>query len=130
MTMQEFAEKHRIGARFERVDRNPNFRADDAWSQTAWHWKVILSRRRRRMTTHYSQGKGNVSDPTVVEILNCLAIEATEKPFKEWCHDLGYNPDSIEALRLHNIVVRQTKHLMGFLCLDGYDELIQHTEQL
>ena len=120
-----------ITATAEWTDRNPNMDVEDMD-----HWKVTLRRKnpRRQMTVYFSMGYGhNGSEPTVEDVIDCLASDASgydnARGFEDWAGDYGYDADSRKAERIYRAVERDAARLHRFLGVD-YDRVLYDTERL
>lgn len=128
MTIQEFITKNQITATATQTDRNssmPDFNAD--------HWKVILYRvednpdssgalrpKVSSMALIFSKGYAHKgAPPTAAEVLECLRGDACIiencRGFKDFCGELGYDPDSRKAFKTYQACQRQTEKLETFL---------------
>lgn len=99
------------------------------------HWRCILRHGRRRMTVYFSKGIGHKgTEPTIAEVLDCLASDASTvdnaQGFEDWASDLGYDPDSRKAERTFKAVQRQSDRLRDFLGDSLYRTLLWETERL
>lgn len=128
LTLAQFVNRHEIGIRSEEVGQNPH---NPEWMD-ATHYKVALTRGRRRMTVYFSQGYGLAGEPTAASVLECLASDSSSADnagsFEEWAADLGMDTDSRKAERTYRQCERQTAKLKQFLGPELYDTLLFHTE--
>lgn len=110
---------------------NTNKNAPD-WKD-ANHYRVTLKMGRRRLTTYFSQGYGIKDNPTVVDVLYCLAEDAASientRSFEEWANNLGYDADSRKAEKIFKVVERQAEALKKFLGDGLYNKLLWRTER-
>lgn len=111
---KNFAQEHGIHATAIGADRNPNM--DDA-SPDSRHWKVTLRRGVARLTVPFTQGAAHTKPPTAMDVLGCLASDASGagESFEEWCSNFGYDADSRKAKRTYDAVKSQTSKLKTFL---------------
>lgn len=134
-TLAAFIERHRIGMTATHVSANPNIHPDEAWAAT--HYRCTLHRgggkARRQMTVYFSQGSAHTRDPSVADVLDCLALDASSvdnaRTFEEWASELGYDPDSRKAGRIYRVCERQAAKLRQFLGSAVYQELLWSTER-
>lgn len=89
--------------------RGPIVAKSDNWQDTADHWRVIIG----GQTFDYYTGSGlrkklpfDITKPVAPlydDVLRCLLTEAeaAEMSFTEWCGCLGYDEDSLKALKLY-----------------------------
>ena len=115
------------------VDDNPNMLDDGDWKKSATHWRLIIRRGNKQMTTYFSQGSAHTKEPTLSDILDCLASDASSidnaRSFEEWCGELGYDTDSRKAERIYNICVKQMESLNRLLG-DDFKTLLYDTERM
>ena len=113
------------------VDRNPHM--DD--SRDMDHWRCTLSAEGRRMVVYYSKGFGhNGEEPTVAELLDCLASDAAgvenATGLVDWCAEYGYDANSRSAERTYRTIQRQSDRLRFVLGEERYEALLWDTERL
>ena len=117
----------------EYVDDNPNMNADDEWKRSATHWKLVIRRGNKQMTAYFSQGSAHTKEPTLADILDCLASDASAidnaRDFEDWCRDFGYDTDSRKAEKTYRVCVRQAEALKRLLGND-FKTLLYETERL
>jgi hypothetical protein len=72
--------------------------------------------------------------PTVAEVLDCLASDATtydnRASFAEFCADYGYNDDSIRDKEVYERVVESGRKLAEWLGREAFEELLYSVERL
>ena len=119
MNYKQFVMQHGIRMVATLTERNPNMTDDGDWTRTATHWRCEFRKGRRKLVTYFSQGSAHTREPTVVDVLQCLASDASTieytDGFEDWAHDLGYDPDSRKAERSYHQCLDQTQHLKRFL---------------
>lgn len=103
----------------------------------AYRFKVTLSKDKSygygdAFTTDYSMGTGHAKDsqapmPQLAEVLYSLQSDAQagEHGFDEFCADLGYDSDSIKALKIHKACVKIRAQLATLLGTD-FDAFMSH----
>lgn len=128
MTIHGFAETRHIRMSAEYIDARPDRLMDDMPASST-HWRCVLRRGNRRMTVYFSQGPAISREPTVADLLNCLASDWTDQPFEDWARDLGFDLDSRKAERIYRAVVRQSAAL-GRLLDGDLDTLLYKTDRL
>jgi hypothetical protein len=115
------------------VDDNPNMVADDDWKKKATHWKCIIRRGNKRMTVYFSMGSAHNSAPTLTEVLDCLADDASfiedEGSFEGWANACGYDEDSRNAEKTYKVCVRQAEALKRMFG-DDFKTLLYDTERM
>jgi hypothetical protein len=99
------------------------------------HWRCQIRRngdKRRSLTTLFSMGSGhNGAEPELRRVLDCLASDAqgAEEVFVDWCRDLGYDTDSVRAVRTYKACKATYKKLQHFLGEREFGILLYHTER-
>lgn len=82
-------------------------------------WTVTLKMKGRQMTVPYFTGSAITSDPTAVDVLDCLLSDATgydnARGFEDWASEYGYDTDSRKAEDTYKVVEAQSKKLRTFL---------------
>ena len=86
------------------------------------------------LTVYFSQGSAHKKPPTLAEVLDCLASDASgvdnAQSFEEWASEYGYDTDSRKAEKTYNICRQQAQELKALLDRDAYDQLLYETERL
>ena len=141
-TMAEFVKLCNISMTCEWSDSNPAMRAstsDDDMLSLMWynrmkHYRCTLKTSRRQMTVYFSMGSARTKEPTVADVLDCLAMDAicidNTRTFEEWAREYGYDDDSRRVEKSYNVTKRQTNKLRAFLGNPWYEELLYRTERL
>lgn len=75
-TMREFVSRHGIRASARWADSNPNIEPSE-WDRDASHWRVTIRHDGRQLIVPYSQGAAHTGEPSVLDVLDCLASDAT-----------------------------------------------------
>lgn len=124
---KDFAEEHGITSESVRVPENPNMPDSDDRGQR--HFFVTLRHKentRTKLTTYFSQGSAYTKPPTVMDVLGCLAQDATsaDYSFEEWCSELGFDADSRKNEASYNAVRKQMRALKTFLGAELFKELL------
>lgn len=83
------------------------------------------------MTIPFSMGPAHSHEPTVADVLECLASDysGSDQAFEDWAADLGYDPDSRKAERTYQAVVRQARKLEQFLGPDVVHTLVYEVDR-
>lgn len=127
-TMEEFIKSNGIKMRTEKTFHNPNMEDSDRMN----HWKITLRFNGRKMSFVFSQGLGIKHDPSLPDVLDCLASDASgienSPDFEEWARAYGYDEDSRKAEKLHTAVRNQSRKLKA-LFRAQYDTLLFNTER-
>lgn len=86
------------------------------------------------MTVYFSQGSAHKKKPTLAEVLDCLASDASgvdnARSFEDWSSEYGYDTDSRKAEHTYNTVKEQAQQLRGLLGRSAYEQLLYETERL
>ena len=131
--LSQFIVQSKIRMKSAPADHNPNMEESD-WSRTASHFKCVLVRGNRRMTTYFSMGSAFNREPDAAEVLDSIAFESiaidNALSFEGWCADCGYDPDSRRAERTYKVCQKQVKRARHFLGADLYRELLYNVERL
>lgn len=129
-SIEQFITANGIGMSCKRAPNNPNM-ADKHWP--ARHWRCLLRRGRHRMTIPFSQGLGISGEPSLPDVLDCLASDAAghenARDFADWAGEYGYDEDSRSAERVYRVIGTQAGKLKRFLGADQYEALLWETER-
>ncbi len=129
-TLRAFLRLHPVSMTVDWADENPNM-AD--MPQGSSHWRCVLRHDRRQLTTYFSMGPAHSHQPTVREVLDCLASDAScvenARDFEEFARELGYDTDSRKAERIYNVCRKQSARLARLLGRDTYHSLLWNTER-
>jgi hypothetical protein len=106
----------------------------DDWHKFASHWEcVITNPRGYTMRVEYSMGPAHKVPPTLADVLDCLASDASgfdaADCFATWAAEFGYSDDSIKARDTYEACGAETKLLRALLGED-YETLLYKTERL
>jgi hypothetical protein len=122
-------DKIRIEAEYS--DNNPNM-ADETWQ--ANHYKVLLKKGNKQLTTYFSMGMAHTQEPTAEDVLDSLAMDASgienARSFDDWCANYGYDTDSRKAEKTFKACEKQAEKLKVFLGEELYKEYLFNTESL
>jgi len=152
ITIEQFIQKHGILFFCHEVDERP----DGLMSDSARHFrcKITKAHSDKRTTVrsfglYFSQGSAHTQDPTLADVLDCLASDAAgyenakrlwkmpadtqsqnvpERAFQEWCAEYGYDTDSRRAEKIFKAVKRQAEQLKRTIGQDAYEELLWNVE--
>jgi hypothetical protein len=98
------------------------------------HWHIKMRSSGHAMSLYFSQGSAHTDPPTVEDVLDCLASDASgydqARGFEEWARDLGYGEDSRKAEKVYKSVKRQAEQLKRLIGEDAYQTLLYQTERL
>ncbi len=99
------------------------------------HYRCTFRMGRRQMTVPFSQGPALLSEPTAVDVLDCLISAASgyinASNFEDWASEYGYDSDSRTAERVFRTVSTHTGKLQRFIRdAQAFDDLLYKTERL
>jgi hypothetical protein len=93
------------------------------------HFKCKIGHARRSMTLYFSQGSAHTEPPTLADVLDCLASDAStyenSGSFENWAGELGFDTDSRKAEKIYRITERQTKQLKRVLGDELFKQLLE-----
>lgn len=129
-SLQNFVKENGIRLSCEWADRNPNMDDSDRMN----NYKCRLTHKGRSMTLYFSMGLALTREPSVEDVLDCLASDSAgfenNDSFEDWCGEYGYDTDSRRAERTYKAIERQSEKLRKLLGEDLYQELLWETERL
>lgn len=123
MTLDAFVSTHGLGMTVSPTDHNP-FMEDKGRAMD--HWQCVLICGKRRFSVVFSMGSGHLGkEPTIAEVLDCLASDAgsIDQSFEDWAKDLGMDTDSRMAERTYNACVKSSKGLRRLLGDVAYEQI-------
>ena len=86
------------------------------------------------LTVYFSQGSAHKKPPTLAEVLDCLASDASgvdnAQSFEDWANEYGYDTDSRKAEATYRACEKQAQELKALLGQDAYNQLLYSTERL
>lgn len=107
-------------------------RPDGLMQDSARHFRCRISVKTRSFSFYFSQGSALTKPPTLVDVLNCLALDATgfesAATFESWASDYGYSVDSRAAEKIYRTTRRQTQQLRRVLGDAAFKDLIENTD--
>jgi hypothetical protein len=124
MALEQLIKRHRLRMTVKRVDINPNI--DDVDMPGASHWRCTLWNGAYRYTAHYSMGRALSGEPSIADVLGCLAVDArsADESFADWCSECGYDTDSRKAERTYKACKAIARNLERVLGRALYTELL------
>jgi hypothetical protein len=134
ITLDQFIAEQQLEMSVLPVRRNPHMSGD----QLPRNFECTITMRGRGyhepMTVYFSQGSAHKKRPTLAEVLDCLASEASgvdnARSFEDWAGEYGYDTDSCKAERTYHICEKQAQDLKALLSQDAYNQLLYSTERL
>lgn len=141
MTMAEFlADRPALHAEVARIPMRPGTdpAEGDAWMRGARHWVVEIRRVARpgkpteRMAVFYSQGSGIKTAPTLADVLDSLATDASlaAMAFGDYAAEIGGDADSRALEATYRACVAEAADLRRVLGAEDYRTLLEEVERL
>ena len=133
ITLDQFITEQQLVMSVRPIKRNPhmqeqmprNFNCTIEFEGRGYH---------EPLTVYFSQGSAHKKPPTLAEVLDCLASDASgvdnAQSFEAWASEYGYDTDSRKAEKTYNICVQQAQELKALLGQDAYNQLLNGTERL
>lgn len=130
ISLEQFISKHNIQFEQHTVYTRP----DGLMQGDMWHFKCRIKAGRRAFGLYFSQGRGISHEPSLADVLDCLASDAAgyenAQDFEQWADEYGYDTDSRKAEKTYRAVKRQAEQLKRTIGDDAYSELLWNTERL
>lgn len=133
VTLEQFITEQQLEMSVLPVRRNPHM---DVQMPRNFDCTITMVGRGNHepMTVYFSQGSAHKKNPTLAEVLDCLASEASgvdnARSFEDWASEYGYDLDSRKAERAYQICKKQAQELKALLGQDAYNQLLYSTEGL
>ena len=133
VTLQQFIAEQQLEMSVFPVKRNPHM---DVQMPRNFDCTITMVGRGNHepMTVYFSQGSAHKKNPTLAEVLDCLASEASgvdnARSFEDWASEYGYDTDSHKAECTYQICKKQAQELKALLGQDAYNQLLYSTEGL
>ena len=133
ITLDQFITEQQLVMSVRPIKRNPhmqeqmprNFNCTIEFEGRGYH---------EPLTVYFSQGSAHKKPPTLAEVLDCLASDASgvgnAQSFEEWASEYGYDTDSRKAECTYRICEKQAQELKALLGRDAYNQLLYGTERL
>lgn len=127
-SIKTFVRNNGLKMTCEQVDENKN---NKGW-RNANHYKCIITKGNRQMTTYFSMGYGLKGNPKIEDVINAIAIDATamDMSYQDFCHEFGYDSYDKEPKKLYNACVKNGKSLERLVGSSEMQTLIYETERL
>ncbi len=131
-TLRQFIASHNVRMTADWADSNPHM--SGGMPNGSSHYKCTLRCGRRQMTVYFSQGPAICREPTVEDVLDCIASDAAgfenAGSFEDWAGDYGYDTDSRSAEKTYRVIETQARKLRQLLYTeDAYKALLFDTER-
>ena len=133
ITLDQFITEQQLVMSVRPIKRNPhmqeqmprNFNCTIEFEGRGYH---------EPLTVYFSQGSAHKKPPTLAEVLDCLASDASgvdnAQSFEDWASEYGYDTDSRKAECTYRICEKQAQELKALLGRDAYNQLLYGTERL
>ena len=134
ITLEQFIAEQQLVMNVCPIKRNPHMQGE----QMPRNFECTIDFEGRGyhepLTVYFSQGSAHKKPPTLADVLDCLASDASgvdnAQSFEDWASEYGYDADSRKAEKTYNICVQQAQELKALLGQDAYDQLLYGTERL
>lgn len=128
ISYQNFAADHHLSLKCERIEK----RRDGLMSEMEYpmdHWRCkIGSPSGKSYTFFFSKGRGHKgASPRISEVLQSFKNDLyyQDLSFEDFCSELGYSSDSIEAYKVYKAFVRQNKKVREFFGENACSQLME-----
>jgi hypothetical protein len=155
-SLDQFIAKHGILFEAHRVATRPDGLMESDPKNPTRHFRCRIKvrpletnlgltyRDTRSFGLYFSQGSTHTTEPTLAEVLDCLASDASgyeqakdvaraniheDVTFDNWASEYGYDTDSRKAEKTFRTVKRQAEQLKRTLGEAAYKELLWETER-
>jgi len=132
-TIQAFIEAEQLEMTVSRTARNPHM-IEQMPRNFDCTIRQVGRGNPRSMHVYFSQGSAHTKAPTLAEVLDCLASDASgienALSFEDWANEYGCDTDSRKAEKTYHICQEQAEDLRNLLGRDAYKTLLYHTERL
>jgi hypothetical protein len=130
-TLTQYIEKYDIQFEYHVVYSRPDGLMSESGQS---HFRCRILRKPRAFSLYFSMGSAHTSPPTLADVLDCLASDASgyenSKDFESWASEYGYDADSRSAEKIYRAVKRQSEQLKRTVGDEAYQELLWETERL
>ena len=134
ITLDQFITEQQLVMSVRSVKRNPHMQGE----QMPRNFECTIEFEGRGyhepLTVYFSQGSAHKKPPTLADVLDCLASDASGvdnvRSFDDWASEYGYDTDSRKAERTYHICKKQAQDLKALLGRDAYNQLLYGTERL
>lgn len=130
MTLKQFIEKHRITMKLRRVEENKSFCLSP---DLVNHYWATLRFERRQASFPFSTGSGWREDPSIEDVLGCLANESADaesyKSYGKYADAIGISDNHAKWERAFNVMKRNAEKLKTLLGPPLYRVLLWRVER-
>ena len=134
ITLEQFIAEQQLEMSVLPVTRNPHMCGEQLPRNFECTITMVGRGYHEPMTVYFSQGSAHKKSPTLAEVLDCLASDASgvdnARSFEDWASEYGYDTDSRKAERTYQICKKQAQELKALLGQDAYNQLLYSTEGL
>ena len=134
ITLEQFITEQQLEMSVLPVTRNPHMCGEQLPRNFECTITMVGRGYHEPMTVYFSQGSAHKKSPTLAEVLDCLASDASgvdnARSFEDWASEYGYDTDSRKAERTYHICEKQAQDLKALLGQDAYNQLLYDTERL
>lgn len=130
-TYEDFAKIHGLTLTHSLRSKRTDGLMQDSTDHGRSHYHCHLSGPFGGMSFWYSMGSACVNAPTMGEVLNSLAGDASgaQQKFEDWASDYGYDVDSRAAEKIHKACGAILDGLIATVGLEALDELFYETNE-
>ena len=134
ITLDQFITEQQLVMSVRSVKRNPHMQGE----QMPRNFECTIEFEDRGyhepLTVYFSQGSAHKKPPTLADVLDCLASDASgvdnAQSFEAWASEYGYDTDSRKAEATYRACEKQAQELKALLGQDAYNQLLYSTERL
>ena len=134
ITLDQFITEQQLVMSVRSVKRNPHMQGE----QMPRNFECTIEFEGRGyhepLTVYFSQGSAHKKPPTLADVLDCLASDASgvdnAQSFEAWASEYGYDTDSRKAEATYRACEKQAQELKALLGQDAYNQLLYSTERL
>lgn len=134
ITLEQFIAEQQLEMSVLPVTRNPHMCGEQLPRNFECTITMVGRGYHEPMTVYFSQGSAHKKSPTLAEVLDCLASDASgvdnARSFEDWASEYGYDTDSRKTERTYQICKKQAQELKALLGQDAYNQLLYSTEGL
>ena len=101
--------------------------------KNANEYTVTFSRDGAERSFDFFKGKANTSEPTAVEVLECLVLDFTysdSTTFEDWASELGFDSDSRKAYATYEATLANNAKLLDLFSRPELRELYESMNEI